>query len=282
MKYARIVFSGFAVVLAFLFFPSCTDYGLKVRALDKNLYAILGEGGNSGVFICDTAVVVIDTKMKQGAERMRRWVEERAKGKKIYIINTHVHKDHTSGNHLYSKAQIIAGDYGVQFWDALASREDAPNNWLADTLRLPMGDDTLLIVNMGQVHTYADVFVYFEKRQALFTGDVVLNGYHPYLDEHAGANVSNYILSLNGFIKNFTIKSLVPGHGETGGSELVTNFRQYMIDMQDVASYPDKELFESAIKQSWLRSNYFLYTKERYVEGVMGNWDIRISQFPKK
>ncbi|MCY7409933.1 MAG: MBL fold metallo-hydrolase [Chitinophagales bacterium] len=236
------IFSGIALLIAFLSIHSCTDYGLNVKKIDNHLYAVLGEGGNSGVFFCDTAVVVIDTKMKQGAERLQRWVNDKAKGKKIYIINTHVHKDHTSGNHLYSNPTIIAGDYGVQFWDAISSKEDLPNRWLADTLLLPMGDDTLLIENVGQVHTYADVIVYFKNRKVLFAGDIILNKYHPYLDEHAGSNVENYINTLSGFIKEFTIKKVVPGHGEIGGSELVNNFRQYMIDMEDVAAYPDNEI----------------------------------------
>src|SRR5262245_44752976 len=85
---------------------SCTDYGLKIQKIDDNSYVILGEGGNSGVFFCDTAVLIIDTKMKQGAERMHRWVENKAPDKKIYIVNTHVHKDHNGGNHLYDHAWI--------------------------------------------------------------------------------------------------------------------------------------------------------------------------------
>lgn len=242
MKNVFKLIAGFMLLFGFTSFQSCTDYGLNVKKLDDHLYAVLGEGGNSGVFICDTAVVVIDTKMKQGAERLYRWVNDRAKGKKIYIINTHVHKDHTSGNHLYSNAIIMAGDYGVQFWDALSSKEDLPNRWLADTLLLPMGDDTLLIENVGQVHTFSDVIVYFKNRKVLFAGDIVLNKYHPYLDEHAGSNIENYINTLSGFIKEFTIKQVVPGHGEIGGSELVNNFRQYMIDMEDVAAYPDNEI----------------------------------------
>jgi glyoxylase-like metal-dependent hydrolase (beta-lactamase superfamily II) len=179
--------------------------------------------------------------MKQGAERLHQWVEAKAKGKKVYIVNTHIHKDHTAGNHLYNHPTVIAGDYGVQFWNAVNAKEDMPNVWLSDSLTMKFGDETVLIENIGQAHTFDDVIVFLKKHQTLFTGDVVLNKYHPYLDEHVGSSVDNYIVAQTKMLQQFPDVTVIPGHGEIGEAQLIFDFRQYMIDMKSAASNPDEE-----------------------------------------
>ncbi len=220
---------------------SCSEYGLKIHRIDENFYVILGDGGNSGVLIGDTSVLIIDTKMKQGAERLHQWVDEKAKGKKVYIVNTHIHKDHTGGNHLYTNPTIIAGDYGVQFWNAVNAKEDMPNHWLADSMTLNVGDEKVLIVNMGQAHTFDDIVVYLDNRRTLFTGDLVLSKYHPFLDEHAGASVDGYIIAQTKLLEEYPDVTVIPGHGEIGESQLIFDFRQYLMDSKDAASNPDHE-----------------------------------------
>jgi cyclase len=207
--------------------------------IDSNFYVLPGEGGNSGVLLSDSVVLVIDTKMKQGGERFHRWVEDRAEGKKVIVVNTHIHKDHTGGNHYYSNSEIIAGDYGSEFWLGNNSREDMPNNWLADKMELTVGDEKVTIENIGQAHTFADVIVYLANRKVLFTGDVVLNGYHPYLDESVGTNVDNYVPTMNHMLSDFALKTVVPGHGDIGGPEVIQNFHGYFTDMQAASENPD-------------------------------------------
>ncbi|MBA2407732.1 MAG: MBL fold metallo-hydrolase, partial [Chitinophagales bacterium] len=225
----RIIFS---LALSGIFLSGCSNYGLDVVKVDKDFFMLPGEGGNSGVIIGDSVVLVIDTKMKQGAERFHRWVEDRAKNKRIVIVNTHIHKDHTGGNHYYEDIEIIAGDYGTQFWLANNTREDMPNRWLSDTMEVNLGNETAIIENIGQAHTFDDVIVYLENRKVVFAGDIVLNGYHPYLDESSGSNVEDYIAAMDHITEKYVIKTVVPGHGELGTSQLIQNFRQYFVDLK--------------------------------------------------
>ena len=235
--------SVFSILLLYAVLPlvSCSDYGLKVKKIDDQFYLILGEGGNSGVLFSDSAVLVIDTKVKTGAERMRRWIDDRAGKKKIYIINTHIHKDHTAGNHLYSNPDIIAGDYGNMFWNAVNSREDLPNHWLSDTMTLRIGDELVFIHNIGQAHSFNDVIVYLPKRKVLFTGDVVLNKVHPFLDEHVGANVDNYLTAIDDMLFTYDPKIVVPGHGDPGDKSTIIEFKNYLMEMREAANNPDLE-----------------------------------------
>lgn len=229
----------------------CSNYGLEVIKIDPDFYVLPGEGGNSGVMIGDSVIVIIDTKMKTGAERFHRWVMDRAKGKRIVVVNTHIHKDHTGGNHYYENAEIVAGDYGTQFWLQNNAREDMPNHWLTDTMQLDIGGEIVTIENVGQAHTFDDVIVYLRNRQTIFTGDLVLNGYHPYLDESVGSNVDEYLTAMDHLTHNYLIKSVIPGHGDIGGKELITGFHQYFVDMKSASE--DIDLTEA------MRKKYGLY-----------------------
>lgn len=225
-------------LMLMLFSAGCSNYGLDVEKIDSDIYVLPGEGGNTGVVIGDSAVLVIDTKMKQGAERLSQWVQDRAKNKPVIVVNTHIHKDHTGGNHYYSSSAIIAGDYGHQFWLANNTREDMPTEWLSDKKEIDLGTEVAVIENVGQAHTFDDIIVYLKNSRVLFTGDIVLNGYHPYLDESAGSNVDDYISAMNHMITDYDAVTVVPGHGETGGKELISGFKQYFIDMKSVSEDP--------------------------------------------
>lgn len=235
------------LIVACIYLPGCSDYGLEVEKIDPDFYILPGEGGNSGVLIGDSVILVIDTKMKQGAERFNRWVMDRAKGKRIVVVNTHIHKDHTGGNHYYQDAEIVAGDYGNQFWLQNNAREDMPNRWLIDTMHLDVGGEIVTIENIGQAHTFDDVIVYLRDRKTLFAGDIVLNGYHPYLEESVGANVDDYVTAMNHMLRSYDVKTVVPGHGGIGGQELITNFQEYFEDMKSASE--DVGLAESMRKK---------------------------------
>lgn len=229
-----------AILLSVLFvMPGCSNYGLEVEKIDPDFYVLPGEGGNSGVLIGDSVLLVIDTKMKQGAERFHRWVMDRAEGKRIVVVNTHIHKDHTGGNHYYENAEIVAGDYGSQFWLENNAREDMPNRWLVDTMHLDVGGEIVTIQNIGQSHTFDDVIVYFRNRKTIFTGDLVLNGYHPYLDASVGAHVDDYVTAMNQLMQDYDITTVVPGHGAVGEASLIHDFRQYFLDLQSASEDVD-------------------------------------------
>ncbi|MCS6917400.1 MAG: MBL fold metallo-hydrolase [Chitinophagales bacterium] len=232
-------------------FGGCTNYGLRIKELAPDCYVVYGEGGNSGVLISDTAVLIVDTKMKQGAERLRRWVKRKAPHQRIYIVNTHIHRDHSSGNHLYDDAVIMAGSYGEKFWNALAAREDLPNRWIEDSVLLQWPNEEVVVYNVGQAHTYEDVLVYLRQRKVLFAGDVVLNGYHPFLDEHAGASVAGYQDVLQDMLQRFSIRWVVPGHGKAGSTELISTMQAYFRDMTEAAQNTESEMIARERYQSY-------------------------------
>jgi glyoxylase-like metal-dependent hydrolase (beta-lactamase superfamily II) len=210
---------------------------------DKQLTLVIGGGGNSGIYNADSMVLVIDTKMQNGATMLHDLVAQTAGNKPIVIVNTHVHTDHVSGNKLYNAQSIIAGgNYDKDFWIKENGKEGTPTVWVKDSMLIPLGDDTAVVLNLSwSAHTQSDVVVYLQKRKMLFGGDVILNGQSPAMFAKYHADPEGYLRAFDYLEKRFDIDKVVPGHGPIGGKEVIDNYRTFFNDMKAAAADPGKE-----------------------------------------
>src|ERR1700739_4018546 len=139
MKIFKKVLKWLGIVLLVLIVTGFTLYMIYLRPFmqkmkqtntiqyDKELTLVLGGGGNSGILVSDSLIIVIDTKMDEAAEQLSKTVKELAGKKPIIVINTHYHPDHSSGNSFYSGQTIIAGgNYTKEFWIKEASEKTLP------------------------------------------------------------------------------------------------------------------------------------------------------------
>ena len=208
---------------------------------DKELTLVLGGGGNSGILVSDSLVIVIDTKQDDAAEQLSKQVIQIAGNRPILVVNTHFHPDHTKGNKFYKGQNIlVGGNYTKEFCAKEVDKENLPTLWLPTKMDIKMGDDTATIINLAQnIHTASDVMVYLHKRKMLFGGDVILNQQVPAL--FGAADPEGYLTAFDMLPKQFDIQKVVPGHGPVGGIELIDNFRQYFLDMKTAATDESKK-----------------------------------------
>jgi len=231
---------------------------VSVIKYDKDLTLVMGGGGNSGILVSDSLVLVIDTKQDDAAIQFSKMVKELAGTKPIIVINTHNHPDHIHGNKYYKGQTIIAGgNYTKENWIKDAGEETLPTQWLKDKMDIKMGDDTATLLNLGRnAHTASDVVIYLHKRKMLFCGDVVLNKQAPVLIGNADAD--GYMAAFDLLPKKFDIQKIVPGHGAIGGPELITIFRQYFIDMETAAKDASKKEELVAKYKDWAQLPIFM------------------------
>ena len=114
LKWVGIVAGVLALAIFALFMIYVRPVLTKIKKTevinyDKDLTIILGGGGNSGILVSDSLVIVIDTKMDEAAGDLAKKAKELAGTKPILVINTHYHSDHCGGNHLFNGSTIIAG-----------------------------------------------------------------------------------------------------------------------------------------------------------------------------
>ena len=210
---------------------------------DPQLTIILGGGGNSGILVSDSLVLVIDTKMKDEADSLYQTVKALAGNKPIIVVNTHVHSDHTGGNKFYKGQTIIAGgNYDKAFWEKEDGIEGEPTVWLKDSLVFKVGDETVTVLNLPwSAHTQSDVFVYLLNRNMLFGGDVILNKQSPVMLSRYNADGYAYLKAFDYLAQRFAIDKVVPGHGPMGGIEVIDNYKDFFIDMKLAALDPSRK-----------------------------------------
>jgi cyclase len=231
--------------------PAAMETGTK--QIDKDLFIMLGGGGNSGILVTDKFVVVIDTKMGADADTLYDAAMKKAGNKKIIVINTHYHGDHTKGNYLYKGSKIYIGNYGKSFLEANLGAENMPTDMVDKEKTLNLGNEVVHMVDLGRGHTYHDMVVYLEKRNVLFTGDLVFNGINPVLKKESGANIDSWIKSLDEIMKKWGKSMMVPGHGPVGDRKIAESMKQYFEDMKKAAADPAKEASLKEKYKDWFQ-----------------------------
>lgn len=240
------------VVAAVYIYPSYKFFFREGKIpVDKDLSIILGGGGNSGVLVTDSAVVVIDTKMSGDAEKLYNLAKEKAGAKKIIVLNTHYHGDHVRGNNYYKGCSIYIGAYDEKFLQENISVENMPNQFIKDSLMLNLGNEILCLYNMGQAHTWDDMIVLLKNRKVVFTGDLVFYQVNPFLKKESGADVNKWIAVLDKILKMSDVTMFVPGHGKTGDRSIVESMKNYFEDMKTAANDPSKEKTLKAKYKDW-------------------------------
>ena len=218
-------------------------------------------GCNPGYIITSEGIVLIDTPMlPRDAIKWRDQIYNL--GEVRYIINTHFHADHTSGNYLFN-APIIAheGDrelskklltgiflpgvlkkskgrpltleetarFDIEDRDPenIALMKDfylkPPDITFTKNLTLYLGNHTFVLTHLpGHVATHIGVFIPQEK--TFFAGDNFTNQVQPVL---SSCLPFEWIASLEN-IETMDIEKVVPGHGIVGGNKELREFRLFI------------------------------------------------------
>jgi cyclase len=202
---------------------------------------------NSGIILGSATNVVIDTAATIArATLLRETVATMGAGRPVTLVNTHHHGDHCFGNcvfepgttiiaHDLARTELDASGLGLQqLWPDVGWGEvelRLPNLTFPDRMTLHPGDRDIELIHVGPAHTTNDVIAWLPDQQVVFAGDVIFNGVTPFvlMGSVAGALAAvERIRELNAVI-------IVPGHGKTGGPELLDETRDYLKWIQKLA-----------------------------------------------
>jgi glyoxylase-like metal-dependent hydrolase (beta-lactamase superfamily II) len=184
---------------------------LKIQG---NVYMLVGAGGNITVSIGEDGVLLVDSGIAQASDAVVAKIRELAPDKPIrYIINTHVHPDHTGGNESIGKlGSTIAGGNvgagagvgaGILAHENVLSRMSAPTGqaapmpfgaWPTDTYvtkqkELYFNGESIQIMHQPSAHTDGDSIVYFRKSDVVSAGDIFVMTTYPFIDQMRGGSI---------------------------------------------------------------------------------------------
>ena len=204
---------------------------------------------NAGFLVGKRGVVSIDTCATEARTRDYQATIAKVTDQQVRtIVNTHHHGDHTFGNGLFTGATIVAHErlraemaaFGppvpLPFWTPIDWGNldlTLPDLTFTDRVTLWSDDLACEVRYVGQpAHTTNDSIVWIPERSVLFTGDLLFNGGTPFL---LMGSIAGSIDVLENVVKPLGAQTIVPGHGEVAGPDLIDDVLGYLRFIQDTA-----------------------------------------------
>jgi len=174
---------------------------VSFTALRRDVGIFTGRGGTIGWLITPDAVVVIDSQFSDTAKPCLDGVKSRATRAIDFLINTHHHPDHTSGNPVFQPAvkHIVAHRNVPPLQKRSAEQQNAVDSQAyADTLfdhewSQALGRETVKLRYCGPAHTSGDTIVTFVNANVAHVGDLVFRQRHPVVDRPAGGTIKHWV-----------------------------------------------------------------------------------------
>lgn len=123
-------------------------------------------------------------------------------------------------------------------------------------LTLRMGEEKIEIIYPGGTHSNCSVFVYIPGKKIMITGDILFNGFVPYIDWKTGSNTRNWIDCLDR-LSQWDIEKVIPGHGEPADKNFFAQQKRFLIDLRTaIQEAIEKKATLEEIKKNINMSNY--------------------------
>src|SRR5215467_8256246 len=79
---------------------------IKTTKLSNNFYTLDGQGGTIGVLTGPDGVFMVDAQFAPLTDKIVAAIKQISDGRIRYLVNTHVHGDHTGGNENLGKLGV--------------------------------------------------------------------------------------------------------------------------------------------------------------------------------
>lgn len=207
--------------------------------LSDNIYALFGEGGNIGLAIGENAAYLIDDQFGPLTEKIVAHVQTLTDKPINFVLNTHLHGDHTGGNENLAKAgaMIIAHDNVRK--RMVTADEPQPEGAFPvvtfnDKMTLYLGNGkSLHAMHVNSAHTDGDTYYYFPEDNVIHMGDNFFSGSYPYIDLNSGGDIDGLISNVSmalGIVDDDT--KIIPGHGAISSKADLESYKSVLVTLR--------------------------------------------------
>jgi glyoxylase-like metal-dependent hydrolase (beta-lactamase superfamily II) len=207
-----------------------------VHPVSGNVSYIEGSGGNIGLFVGDDGVFLIDDQYAALTDKIVAAVRTVSSAPIRFLVNTHLHPDHTGGNENFGKmGTTIYGHDNTRKQMAISDYdEEPPLITFSENMSFHINGETVHVFKTPDAHTNGDVYIKFETSNVIHTGDVFRTTSYPYIDSNNGGSFLGTIKAYDLLIEASDADTkIVPGHGVVSSVEDVRAFRDMMLVIRD-------------------------------------------------
>jgi cyclase len=230
--------------------PAATDFSkieIKATKIAGNFYTLEGQGGMIGALVGPDGVFMVDSQFAPLTDKIVAAVKQISDGRIRFLVNTHVHGDHTGGNENLGKLGVV-----ILARPELRARLAKPNPGAngapvagAPPMALPvvtytapltvhMNGEDIRLIPVPAAHTDGDTMVFFPGQDVLMMGDFFRTVGYPNIDRANGGSLQGMLDGLQAAIDvaKPTTK-VVPGHGAMTDRAGIAAHRAMIVAIRD-------------------------------------------------
>ena len=199
-------------------------------------------GGNVAALVGSDGVLLVDTSSWSGVKAITAAVSELSEKPVRYVINTHCHGDHWTGNAAYQRAgaTIIAHANVLKRLEQKKCdgvTHGLPNITFDTELTVHFDGEDVTAIKVPTSHTDGDAIVYFRKANVVHTGDMFVSLGIPFRSKYAGGDVLGLANALREIVKRVPADAkVIPGHGPLATIGDVQSAIRVLDEMKDAVA----------------------------------------------
>ncbi len=208
---------------------------MTVEKVTGNIYLVKGgSGANTGFFIGEKEVLVVDAKMT--ADASRQMIEEIKKITSNPIAKLVI--THSDGDHVNGLGGFPAGLEIVAHAQTKRDMEEAftapnfrsllpylPNKTFTEKMDLRLDAERIELLHFGPAHTSGDIVVFFPVEKVAFVGDLVFVGRDPLVHRQKGGTSLGLVKTLKALIDLNADRYLAGHTGILSKSDIETELK---------------------------------------------------------
>jgi len=220
---------------------------IKATKIAPSFYTLDGQGGTIGALVGPDGVFLVDSQFAPLTDKIVAAVKQISDRPIKFLVNTHVHGDHTGGNENLGKMGVI-----IMARPELRARLVKPNPAANGTpapsapapalptityttpIMVHMDGEDIRLIPIPAAHTDGDTLVFFPGQDVLMMGDYFRTLGYPNIDRANGGSLKGMIDGLQAAIDlaKPTTK-VVPGHGAMTDRAGLVSHREMIIAIRD-------------------------------------------------
>ena len=232
---------------------------ITATKIAPNLYTLSGSagldpthqdaaGGRIGLLTGPDGIFMIDSQYPELSDKVLAAVKQISTAPIRYMVNTHIHGDHTGGDAFFAKMGVT-----------IIAREELRNEMLhpltgngvpgpapdpaalpvityglGNPVKIHMNGEVIDLIGVRAAHTGGDTMIRFENANVIFIGDFYRNFGFPFIDRGNGGSLQGM---LDGCDQIMEIAgpdtTLIPGHGDIIKKDKIPPYKAMILGVRE-------------------------------------------------